>query len=218
MEVFMKKLSYLALLTLFVLACSALSPSVNPPVISQSAIQTAIAQTQTASVPMRPPATNPPAATSALSPTQAPPTLMSPSTSGNQIGTFNNPVPIGTGYKYPGFGTLTVINSGWLPNQTGMAIVKLSFTCERPAGQECDLAATESFQLSVLGNSGNGYNQEFNSTIPEPGFGVFDNPPLYGGGTQTGYVGFLITGNENSLLMRAQIFLQQSYVYIKISN
>jgi hypothetical protein len=146
------------------------------------------------------------------------PTFISAPTIENQIGSFNNPIPIGVGHTYPGFGTLTVLESSWMPGQTGFAIVKLSFTCERPAGQECDLVVSGRFMLSALGNSGNGYNQEFDSAIPEPGFGSFDNPPLYGGGTETGYVGFLITGNENTLLMRVQIFLQSGDVYFKISN
>ena len=146
------------------------------------------------------------------------PTFISAPTIDNQIGNFNNPIPIGIGHTYPGFGTLTVLESSWLPGQTGFAIVKLSFTCERPAGQECDLVVSGRFMLSALGDSGNGYNQEFDTAIPEPGFGSFDNPPLYGGGTETGYVGFLITGNENSLLMRVQIFLQEGDVYFKISN
>lgn len=146
------------------------------------------------------------------------PTLIPVPTTADQIGTFYNPIPIGVGYTYPGFGTLTVMDSSWQPGQTGFAIVKLSFTCERPASQECDLVVSGHFVLSALGNSGNGYNQEFDSAIPEPGFGSFTNPPLYGGGIETGYVGFLITGDESSLLMRAQIFLQEGDVYFKISN
>jgi hypothetical protein len=148
----------------------------------------------------------------------ATPTFISVPTTGSPNGTYNNPVPIGIGYTYPGFGTLTVLESSWQSGQTGFAIVKLSFTCERPADQECDLGVSGRFMLSALGNSGNGYNQEFDSAIPRPNFGSFTNPPVYGGGNETGYVGFLITGNETSLLMRTQIFLQQGEVFFKISN
>ena len=148
---------------------------------------------------------------------QSPQTATPISAVAPQLGTFDNPVPIGSGYKYPGLGTFTVIESEWLSGQTGFAIVKLSLTCERPASQECDLVVSDRFTFDALGNSGNGYSQEFNSAIPEPDFASFINPPLYGGGTETGYVGFLITNNENSLLMRVQPFLEDSYVYFKIS-
>jgi hypothetical protein len=147
--------------------------------------------------------------------TPTPTDIPAPTAASPPIGTFNNPVPIGVGYTFPGFGTLTVLNSSWLSGQTGFAIVKLSFVCERPAGQECDLFR---FMLSALGNSGNGYNQKYESAIPKPRFGSIANPPLYGGGTETGYVGFLIKGNESSLLMRGQIFSQDGDVYFKISN
>jgi hypothetical protein len=67
MEISMRKLAYLAFLTLFVLACSVLTPSVIP-TISQSQIQIAIALTQTAAIPAQQSVTNPPAATSTPSP------------------------------------------------------------------------------------------------------------------------------------------------------
>ena len=63
--------------------------------------------------------------------TSAPTNISAPTTS-SKFGTFNNPVPIGIGYTFPGFGTLTVIKSSWLSGQTGFAIVDLSFSCERP--------------------------------------------------------------------------------------
>jgi hypothetical protein len=131
------------------------------------------------------------------------------------LGTFNNPVPIGIGYKFPGFGTLTVINSSWLSGQTGFAIVKLSFSCERPADQKCD---TGNFMLDALGGSGNGYKQEFDTAIPNPTFGTFDNPPVYGGGVENGYAGFLVTNSESALIMRVQLFLQDGEFYFKISS
>jgi hypothetical protein len=131
------------------------------------------------------------------------------------LGTFTNPVPIGIGYKFPGFGTLTVINSSWLPGQTGFAIVKLSFSCERPADQKCD---TGNFMLDALGGSGNGYKQEFDTAIPNPTFGTFDNPPVYGGGVENGYAGFLVTNSESALIMRVQLFLQDGEFYFKISS
>lgn len=131
----------------------------------------------------------------------------------SQIGTFNNPVPIGIGYNFIGLGTFTVIKSSWLPGQTGLAIVELSFSCERPTGQEC---STIDFSLDVVGGSGNGYSFEyFDPDIPEPRFGGFMNPPVYGGGIEKGYVGFLIKNNESTLVMRNHFFYDK--VYFKIS-
>lgn len=189
-----------------------LSRPVPVAVLPPTAIQQVVVQPTNSPLPSQP-NTPVPQSTSTTAPTHAPAPTTAP-----QVGTFNNPVPIGTGYKYPGYGTLTVINSSWSSGQTGFAIVNLSFTCERPANQECDLVVSGSFMLSALGNSGNGYNQEFDTAIPEPGFASMFNPPLYGGGTENGYVGFLITNNESSLLMRAQIFLKEGDVYFKISN
>ena len=45
--------------------------------------------------------------------TSAPTNISAPTTS-SKFGTFNNPVPIGIGYTFPGFGTLTVIKFSWL--------------------------------------------------------------------------------------------------------
>ena len=149
---------------------------------------------------------------------QSPQTSTPVSAVAPQLGTFDNPIPIGSGYNYPGLGTLTVIESEWIPGQTGFAIVKLSFTCERPANQECDIFISDSFMFDALGDSGNGYSEEYNSVIPEPNFAWPLNPPLYGGGTETGYIGLLITNNENSLIMRARTFFEDGYVYFKISQ
>lgn len=58
----MKKLVYLAFLTFFLLACSALAPAAVP-TVSQSEIQIAIALTQTAAIPAKQVITPPPATT-----------------------------------------------------------------------------------------------------------------------------------------------------------
>ncbi len=146
------------------------------------------------------------------------PTLIpAPTTISSQFGTFNNPVPIGVGYTFPGLGTMTVVSSSWLSSQTGYAIITLSFVCERPADQQCDTGVGE-FMFSAIGDSGNGYNREYDSTIPLPDFGSFTNPPLYGGGVENGNIGFLITQNETGLKMRVNLFLKEGEVYFKISN
>lgn len=146
------------------------------------------------------------------------PTFIPVSTSSSpQIGTFNNPVPIGVGYTFPGLGTMTVVKSSWLSGQTGFAIVALTFVCERPADQECD-TGVGGFMFSALGNSGNGYSKDNDTSIPSPDFGSFMNPPLYGGGVENGNIGFLITQNETSLKMRVNLFLKDDEVYFKISN
>lgn len=149
--------------------------------------------------------------------TSTPTLIPAPTKDLSENGSFNNPVPIGIGYTFPGLGTMTVIKSSWLAGQTGYAIVSLSFVCERPADQQCDTGVGE-FMFSALGNSGNGYNREYDSTIPRPDFGSFTNPPLYGGGVENGNIGFLITQNESSLKMRVNLFLKEGEVYFTISN
>ncbi len=149
--------------------------------------------------------------------TPTPTFIPAPTKDISQVGTFNNPVPIGIGYTFPGFGTLTVTKSSWLAGQTGFAIVSLSFVCERPADQECD-TGVGGFMFSALGDSGSGYSQDYDSSIPSPDFGSFMNPPLYGGGVENGNVGFLITQNETTLKMRVNLFLKEGEVYFKISN
>lgn len=110
---------------------------------------------------------------------------------------------------------MTVEESRWRPGQTGLAIVYLSFACERPADQACD---TGDFLLDAVGKSGSGYKREFESAIPEPDFGSFVNPDVYGGATEKGYVGFLITQHETSLMMKAVIMYQNEEVFFNISE
>ena len=130
------------------------------------------------------------------------------------IGSFDNPVPIGNDFTFPGLGTLRVVSSSWRSGQTGFAIVNLEFRCERPSGQECD---TGDLMFAVVGGSGNGYEQKFDSAIPEPTFGSFANPPVYGGGRERGNAGFLITGSESSLKMRVGLFLEDTDYFFNIS-
>jgi len=150
--------------------------------------------------------TKTPSPTRTLSPTNTP-----------VIGTFDNPIPISLSYRFPGYGTLKVNSSSWMPGQTGLAIVELSFECERPADQEC---RTGDFMFDVLGGSGNGYTPAFDSGIPTPHFGSFINPPIFGGGVEKGYYGFLITEKEDLLKMRVHILfdLNKDDVFYTISN
>ena len=70
--------------------------------------------------------------------------------------------------------------------------------------------------LDVVGSSGNVYQRVFESGVPEPTFGSFMNPDVYGGGTTSGYAGFLVTTPESSLAMRVQIFLMQGEVFFEL--
>lgn len=148
-----------------------------------------------------------------VSPTR--PTL-APPTATVQAGTSGNPVAMGSGFTLPDMGTLTVITSSWAPGQTGLAIVDLSFVCERPTGRRCD---TSTLMLDVLGGSGSGYERVFDPAIPEPSFGSYLRPHLYGGETERGNAGFLINNGESSLMMRVRIFLQdgESFFWIGTS-
>lgn len=155
-----------------------------------------------------PRATQRPSATVASLPTRAP-----AATQGPRHGTYANPVMPGSEYAFPGLGSLKVKRCQWRPGQTGLAIVELSFRCERPAEQECD---TGRFLLDALGRSGNGYKRKLDPAVPEPAFGWIGNPPVYGGGTEEGYAGFLITAAEESLLMRVRLFLEQGEVFFAL--
>lgn len=129
------------------------------------------------------------------------------------LGKRNNPVSLGTGYLFPGFGTMTVSTSQWRAGNTGIAVVFIQFRCERPSDQLCD---TSDFLLDAVGASGNVYERQYESTIPDPAFGEFMNSDVYGGGTVSGYAGFLITGSENSLQMRVNVFLEDIEVFFVI--
>jgi len=183
-------------------------------VIPPTAIPQVVIQPTNSPLPIQP---NTPIPQPVFTPTPTYIPAPTTSTSTSEFGTFNNPVPIGVGYTFPGLGTMTVINSSWLSGQTGFAIVALSFVCERPADQECD-TGVGGFMFSALGNSGNGYSKDNDTSIPSPDFGSFMNPPLYGGGVENGNIGFLITQNETSLKMRVNLFLKEGEVYFKISN
>ena len=149
------------------------------------------------------PTPEPPPTTTAI-----PPTVSAP-------GGFDDPVSIGSLYTFPGLGNLKVVNSQWIPGQTGFAIVYLSLYCDRPPNQICD---TPDFMLHTIGSSGNGYPQEFDSAIPGPGFTSIFDGDVYGGGTKEGYAGFLITNPEDWLLMRVELFLDlNTEVYFRIS-
>lgn len=186
------------------------SVSVTPPTSESQTVQTLSTSTIEPTITLLPQ----PVPTNTL---ELPATTTSIPAQSQDSGTFNNPVPIGAGYTFPEFGTLTVLNSSWLAGQTGYAIVQLSFTCERPPDQECE---TLYISLSAVGSSGNGYQRSFDSAIPMPDFGSFMTH-TYGGGTDNGNAGFQITNNENSLLMRVELALglgNGKVVFFKISD
>lgn len=148
----------------------------------------------------------PPTLVPTVAPTVAPTSTSIPPTSvPTQIGTFNQPIPIGMPYEFPGFGTMTVVSAQWQPGQTGYAIAQLSFECNRPSNQICD---TPDFMFSAVGSSGTSYTQDYDQAIPNPSFGSIFDGDLYGGGTENGYVGFLVTQPEDSLKMTVDVFLR----------
>lgn len=132
----------------------------------------------------------------------------------NTYGSYDNPLPIGISYRFPGYGNLIVLDSSWKPHQTRYAIVHISFTCERPKEQICD---TSDFMLDANGGSGQGYERGFDISIPEPVFGSYRNSELHGGVTEIGYAGFLITSDESQLLMKAKIMYDFNTVYFQIT-
>jgi hypothetical protein len=168
--------TYVVIFALVAALAGCASPQAAPTPIIQTVIVTQIVQAPTlAPLPTYTPyPTYTPAPPKVVTATPIP-TVATPTSAAPQIGTFDNPVPIGKGYNFPGLGTLTVEKSLWKSGQTGYAIVYLAFACERPTGQSCD---TGDFMLSAVGGSGNGYEHDFNTAIPEPTFGSFSNPTV----------------------------------------
>ncbi len=167
--------------------------------------------TSTPSATRTPRPTPTPSATRTPTPT-AVPTQPSP-TPTVQTGTSDNPVPMGSAFTFPDLGALTVMQSSWSPGQTGLAIIDLSFLCQRPTGERCDAGK---LMLDVLGGSGNGYERQFDPAIPEPSFGSYIHPHLYGGQTERGNAGFLITDSESTLKLRVHIFLEEGEYFFWI--
>lgn len=220
----MKRLNYLALLTLLVLACGALSPSVNPPVISQGAIQTAIAQTQTASVPLQPPATNPPAATNTPSPTQA--ALPSPTT---KFGTLANPFP----YSVPtqlsqtsnGNTMYFILSiSKTIRSSTAWSLIQSAnmFNPAPPSDMEPILIqltisdvtgsgtlAISGMDFAVASNGRITKNMDYSvCCLDKVQMDELDNVTLLAGGTATGWIASLeAVGDQNSLLVLDPLLL-----------
>lgn len=141
------------------------------------------------------------------------PTPMPTSSGTGTRGTRGNPVPQGTPYEFPGLGSFTV-KSEWSQGQTGLAIVFIEFTCERPSSQKCNILE---FMLAAVGSSGTVYEQSFDLSIPQPLFWDFMSSDVYGGGTLSGYAGFKLTRPETSLQMRVGIFLEFEEVFFDIS-
>jgi len=134
----------------------------------------------------------------------------------NNSGLRTSPIPLGTGQTFPGLGTLTILESQWMPQQTGMAIIRLSFTCERPTNQLCETDSS-TFFLDAVGGSGLVYGHEFDRTIPDPTFGGFDHSEVYGGASIDGYAGFLITNPEANLTLRVFERSSQGEVFFNIT-
>lgn len=132
-------------------------------------------------------------------------------------GTLDNPFPIGTSYTVTGLGTLTLLNTSWIPDQKNWAIATLTFRCERPYGQICN---TTDFVLTTLGATTQKTYQQSPSdpAIPNPSFSNLDNPPVPGGVTFSGYAGWNITKPESGLLMRVEVFGQTGAVYFKMTR
>lgn len=144
--------------------------------------------------------------------TPAPPPTLRP-TNPPPEGSRGNPIPNGYGIRFPGLGTL-FSQSSWSSGQTGLAIVSLTFTCERPPEQSCN---TGDFLLDAVGSSGSVYERVFEMSIPEPSFGSFMNPEVFGGGTTTGYAGFRITNSESSLQMRVRLLFQNDETFFSLN-
>ncbi len=126
------------------------------------------------------------------------------------MGAFLNPIPMGTGRTFPGLGTLTVIQSSWSPGKTGLAVLDLAFSCERPSGQQCSL---DNLIIHAVGSSGHSYIRYFDPSIPQPPFGMNENAVLDGGASEWGYWGFLISESETSLKLGVQVFLQDGETF-----
>lgn len=151
--------------------------------------------------PTRTPSRTP---TNTTTPTSTPTATLPP------LGTYLNPVPIGSSAAFPGLGSLTVLQSSWTPGKAGLVIVELSFTCDPSAAQACDLG---DFIIHAEGSSGHSYVRDFDPAIPEPAFGLDQPARLNAGATATGYFGFVVTEDENSLRMRVQVFLQEGEIF-----
>lgn len=129
-------------------------------------------------------------------------TQIQPTSESNSMGTFGNPVPVGTDYRFADLGSLRVLEVDWQQGVIGIAIAKLSFACELPPGEECKMMF---ISLGAVGGSGNGYKQSFDRSIPLPWFGYnISIPRVYGGGTMEGYVGFDIANEESILFMTVE--------------
>ena len=196
------------------------SPAIVPymPAPSLTGWPTATSETTIAST-RTPRPTSTPLPTNTPRPTRTPtatavPTQPSP-TATIQVGTSGNPVPMGSGFALADLGTLTVTKSSWVPGQSGLTIVELSFLCGRPAGERCN---TSRLMFDVLGGSGLGYERDFDPEIPTPSFGYYLDPYLYGGETATGNAGFLIKNSESSLKLRVHIFLEQGEFFFWIGS
>ena len=114
-------------------------------------------------------------------------------------GILADPIQAGVGYRFIGDGVMTVKSSSWVPGQTGIVSLLISFNCERVASEICP---TETYTFDLISGSGSA-NARLNSpTIPQPSFGSITNLPTYGGTTESGYVGFLIISQESLLVLR----------------
>ncbi len=142
------------------------------------------------------------------------PTAASISTDIPRIGTFEKPVLIGREHVIPGYGRMKVLGTNWKSEQTGLAIIYLSFTCERPPNQICN---TSDFILEAIGDSGKVYPPDFSSEIPQPEFGALEQSEVQSDETVKGFVGFFIDQPESTLILHVRVLLRDIEAYFKIS-
>jgi hypothetical protein len=133
------------------------------------------------------------------------------------LGSYKNPIPIGTGYTFDGLGNLSIVNSSWTPNKKGLSVVYMIFQCQVPQGQQCNVS---DLQLYVIGGtSGRTYGQEQNNPdVPQPTFNGFNNPPVMGGTTEYAYAGFSIRKAEATIIMRINRYNTSTVVYFTITK
>lgn len=168
---------------------------------------------QYAIIPAPPTYTPYPTFTAYPTPILTPTNILAPSNT-PIIGAIENPVLIGREYLIPGYGIMKVLGSNWGSEQLGIAIIYLSFTCDRPHNQTCN---TDEFILEAIGETGKVYPRDFTAEIPKPRFSEFGRSEIQGGETTKGFVGFLITQPESALVLHVRVLFQDIEAFFRIS-
>lgn len=144
----------------------------------------------------------------------------------DEVGTKNNPVPLGNkyldppgGYKFPGIGTLVIYESSWDPNVDGVMNLFMALICDPPYTQQC---APSMFTLNAVGGSGTTYDvlttDDYLSQV-SPLFeinpqtqDILGNPlKIY-----RGFTYFNLTKQEKHLVLRVHLSGQQDDVFFKM--